>query len=171
MIFSKVAITPVQPLLEVPASLWADLVAHLRQQSGGVRESGGFVLGRKTNSARVATVFLPYEQLEADALHDDFVSLSAASFAMLWSICRTNNLSVVADIHTHRFSAGQSLSDRTNPMVALPGHIALILPNFGRDESHLSGARLYVYRGEHRWQSLSGSDVDSRLRLRDKGGQ
>ena len=165
MIFFKAATTPVPPLLEVHAPLWADLVAHLRQKSGGVRESGAFLLGRKGTPTRVVTDFLPYEQLQADALHDDYVSLTAASFSTLWDICRARALSVVADMHTHRFSAGQSLSDRTNPMVALPGHTALILPNFAEDESSLSGACLYVYQGDHRWRAFSGSDVEDRLRL------
>lgn len=170
MIFFKAATTPA-PLLEAPPQLWGELVAHLRQQSGGVRESGAFLLGRKDDSTRVCTRFLPYEQLQADALHDDYVSLSAASFAKLWELCRAERLSVVADIHTHRFGAGQSRSDRTNPMVALAGHIALIVPRFAQGEVRVSDVNMYVYQGSHRWASYSGSDVDDRMRLTSHGGK
>lgn len=171
MTFSKAATTSAPPLLEVPTQLWVNLVAHLRQQSGGVRESGAFLLGNEGPSTRVTTDFLPYEQLQADALHDDYVSLSATSFSTLWSLCRTRNLRVVADIHTHRFSARQSLSDRTNPMVAIPGHVALILPNFAQSASHLADANLYEYQGNHGWSSFSGSDVGRMLRLTEDGSE
>lgn len=164
MIFFKAATTPAS-LLEASAQLWSELVAHLRRQSGGVRESGAFLLGSKEAPTRVITRYLPYEQLQADALHDDYVSLSAASFSKLWDLCRAERLSVVADIHTHRFGAGQSRSDRTNPMVALAGHIALIVPRFAQGEVCVSNVNMYVYQGSHRWASYSGSDVDGRLRL------
>ncbi len=170
MIFFKAATTPA-PLLEVPAQLWNELIAHLHRQGGGVRESGAFLLGRKDASMRVITRFLPYEQLQADALHDDYVSLSAASFSKLWELCHAEKLSVVADIHTHRFGAGQSQSDRTNPMVALASHIAFIVPRFAQGEVRVSDVNMYVYQGSHRWASYSGSDVDDRLRLTSYGGK
>lgn len=170
MIFFKAATTSA-PLLEAPAQLWSELVAHLRRQGGGVRESGAFLLGRKDASMRVITRFLPYERLQADALHDDYVSLTAASFSKLWELCRADKLSVVADIHTHRFGAGQSQSDRTNPMVALASHIALIVPRFAQGEVRISDVNMYVYQGSHRWASYSGSDVEERLRLTSDRGK
>lgn len=170
MIFYKAAITPV-PLLEAPAQLWGKLVAHLRRQGGGVRESGAFLLGRKDATMRVVSRFLPYEHLQADALHDDYVALSAASFSKLWELCHAEELSVVADVHTHRFGAGQSRSDRTNPMVALAGHIALIVPRFAQGEVRVSDVSMYVYQGSHRWAGYSGSEVEDRLRLTAHGGK
>jgi proteasome lid subunit RPN8/RPN11 len=170
MIFFKAATTPA-PLLEASAQLWSELLAHLRRQGGGVRESGAFLLGHKDAPTRVMTRFLPYEQLQADALHDDYVSLNAASFSKLWDLCRAERLSVVGDIHTHRYGPGQSQSDRTNPMVALAGHIALIVPRFAQGEVRVSDMNMYIYEGSHRWTSYSGSDVDDRLRLASYGGR
>src|SRR4051812_35684622 len=101
MNFFKAA-TMSAPLLESSAQLWVDLIEHLRLQGSGVRESGAFLLGRKTDAGRVMTRFLPYEQLQVDALHDDYVALTAASFAKLWELCRADGLAVVGDVHTHR---------------------------------------------------------------------
>jgi len=153
------------PLLELPASLWASLIEHLRVQGAGVRESGGFLLGRKGDGGRVATRFLPYEQLQADALHNDYVALTAASFATLWDVCRREGVSVVADIHTHRFGAGQSLSDRANPMVAIAGHIAFIAPRYAQGWVRLQNTRMYLYQGNHTWTAFAGDDVARRVRL------
>ena len=164
MNFSK-AVTMSAPLLEASAQLWTDLLEHLRPGYAGVRESGAFLLGHKADARRVTTRFLPYEQLQADALHDDYVSLTAASFTKLWDLCRAESLSVVADVHTHRLGSGQSRSDRVNPMVALKGHIALIVPRFAQGSVRLQDMGMYVYEGNHTWAAYSGSDIGCLLRL------
>ena len=168
MTFFKAA-TMSAPLLEAPAPLWALLIEHLRLQGDGVRESGAFLLGRKTEAGRVMTRFLPYEQLQVDALHDDYVALTAASFAKLWELCRAHGLTVVADVHTHRFGAGQSRSDRTNPMVALAGHVAFIVPRFAQGKVRPQDLGMYVYEGNHQWATFSGSEVARLLRFTDAG--
>lgn len=153
------------PLLEIPAQLWAALINHLRCQGGGVRESGAFLLGTKIHGVRRVADFIPYEQLQADALHDDYVALTAESFSALWVICRQKQKSVVADIHTHRLGALQSRSDRENPMVALPGHIALIVPSFAQREPRLEDVGMYIYRGNHEWSEFSGISVSRLARM------
>lgn len=169
MNFFKAATMSV-PLLEAPAPLWSELVAHLCIQGAGIRESGAFLLGHKTDNGRVATRYLPYEWLQADALHDDYVSLTASSFAKLWELCRTEKVSVVAAVHTHRLGAGQSRSDRANPMVALVGHIAFIVPRFAQGRVLLQDLGMYVYQGNHNWMPYVGSDIIRLVRLTYKGG-
>ncbi|MFM0298243.1 MULTISPECIES: hypothetical protein [Paraburkholderia] len=169
MNFFKAA-TMSAPLIEAPAPLWAALIEHLRVQSAGVRESGAFLLGQKTDSGRVVTRFLPYEHLQADALHDDYVSLTSNSFGKLWDLCRSDGVGVVADVHTHRRDPGQSRSDRANPMVALAGHIAFIVPRFAQGPIHLSELGMYVYEGSHEWTAHSGSAISRLVRLTGDGG-
>lgn len=154
-------------LLEISPLVWGDLISHLRTQGSGIRESGAFLLGNKSPSTRTVVQFLPYEQLQEDSLHDDYVELTAASFAKLWRICREQNLAVVADIHTHRFGAQQSLSDSTNPMIAIAGHIALIVPRFAQGAVGSRDIGLYVYQGSHRWISFSGAGVERAVHLKE----
>lgn len=168
MNFCRVA-TMSAPLLELRQGLWEKLLTHLRRQGGGVRESGAFLLGHKVEATRTVTAFLPYERLQADALQDDYVSLNAASFAKLWKLCGKEGLSVVADVHTHRFGVGQSRSDRDNPMIALRGHVALIVPNFAQGCRGFQGVGMYVYQGSHRWFNHSGSDVAQCIRFAHEG--
>ena len=153
------------PLLEIGTQLWTDVIEHLRQQGAGVRESGAFLLGLKADHTRIVTRFVPYEELEADALNDDYVSLNATSFAKLWDLCRCEGLSVVADVHTHRVGANQSYSDRTNPMIALVGHIALIAPRFAQGTVLVRDLGMYVYEGNHKWAVYSGSCAVGLFRL------
>lgn len=153
------------PLVEMSAELWSGLVAHLRLQGRGVRESGAFLLGLNTSVGKVVTGFLPYEELQADALHEDYVSISAASFSKLWTICQEHGLSVIADVHTHRFGPQQSRSDKANPMVALAGHVALIVPRFAQGRIRLEDIGIHVYRGNHLWDSQFGANVPTLIRL------
>ncbi|MGE4335130.1 MAG: hypothetical protein AB7E55_04035 [Pigmentiphaga sp.] len=153
------------PLLELSTVLWESTLMHLRQEGAGVRESGGFLLGTVQSDVRVATHFLPYEHLQSDALQADFVQLSAASFSRLWDYCAGQALEVVADVHTHRYGAGQSRSDSENPMLALAGHLALIIPNFAQGPVQLEDLGLYVYQGSHRWQRFRGPQVAQLIRL------
>lgn len=168
MSFFKAATMPA-PLLEVPGALWVALMAHLREQGGGVRESGAFLLGHKTDAGSEVMRFLPYERLQSDALRGDYVALNAGSFAKLWEVCRAESMTVVADVHTHPFGPGQSRSDRANPMVALKGHIALIVPRFAKGSPRPQDVGLYVYEGNHQWTSYSGSDVGRLLSLSRAG--
>ncbi len=167
MTFYKV-MTTFAPMLEVPSALWKVLLDHLRKEGAGTRESGAFLLGNKCGPKRVVTHFLPYEKLQPDALHDDYVSLSAASFSKLWKLCRSEGLSVVADIHTHRFGPAQSRSDAANPMIAINGHMAIIVPRFAQGPVQLHDLGLYIYKGNHRWKAYSKANVAKQIKLMEE---
>lgn len=98
--------------------------------------------------------FVYYDELDSAAYESGVCILRGDSFGKLWKICREAGLTVVADIHTHLGVALQSEADRTNPMVAEPGHIALIAPNLARGVSP-SDLCIYEYRGGYRWSDHS----------------
>lgn len=152
-------------MLEIPRPLMEQLLSHLRKQGSGVRESGAFLLGATNGLHRMAAEFLPYEALQHDALNEDFVALTAESFSKLWAECGRLRCSVVADVHTHRYGPQQSLSDRANPMMALAGHTALIVPRFAQGRIETADLGVHVYRGAHRWTSYFGQDVHRVLRI------
>lgn len=141
------------------------MIAHLKNQGQGVRESGAFILGRQEGFTRVAVGFIPYERLQHDALHNDYVSLTGASFSKLWSVCSDHKLTVVADVHTHRFGPRQSQSDRRNPMIAVSGHMALIIPDYAQNEVRIADIGVHIYQGSHQWRSFFGSHAISLISL------
>ncbi len=139
--------------IKVPALLWRRLVKELRKRGAGTGESGAFLLGTP-DTGRVSR-FVCYDDLDDKALETGIITFHAAGFVRLWDICKRENLKVVADVHTHPASwTGQSESDRTHPMVAQPGHIALILPNYAKRTTRpLGGGSVYEYLGDHEWQT------------------
>lgn len=146
-------------MLEIPNVLWSRLLGHLRDQGAGIRESGAFLLGAMDGASRTISGFLPYETLQRDVLNEGFVSLRAESFSKLWTECRRVGMTVVADVHTHEFGPEQSRSDRANPMIALKGHIALIVPRFAQGRVTQEDIGIHVYHGAHQWTSYFGQEV------------
>lgn len=131
--------------------LWLRLVRELKRRGRGVRESGAFLLA-KQDANRVVD-FVCYDEMDPTALDSGIVVFHGSGFVRLWDICSSRGVRVIADVHTHggRWT-GQSDADRTHPMVAQSGHLALILPHFARRELQLlRGVGIYEYLGNHEW--------------------
>ncbi len=142
--------------LSCSSRLWRALLHELARRGGGHRESGAFLLGKRVGNRRVVHGFICYDDLDPHCLDKGIVVFDGAGYGLLWQHCRKARLEVVADVHTHGGLAQQSTADQDHPMIATPGHIALIVPGFAL---RLVGARelgVYEYLGEHRWQSYDG---------------
>ena len=143
--------------LEFKGSLWTELVQELHRRTEGIHESGAFLLGQVTGQHRVVNAVVYYDDLDAEAYETYRCVLRAPAFGTLWKRCSELGLSVVADVHVHPFAAVQSAVDRTNPMIARPGHIAIILPNFAEPPVQLRELGIYEYLGDYSWRKLKCS--------------
>lgn len=139
--------------------LWRAGLAELRRRGGGRRESGAFLLGRRAGPRRAIERFVYFDDLDPHCLDSGIVVFDGAGFPALWRRCREAGLEVVADVHTHPSVPRQSTADRTNPMIAQAGHIALIVPNFARRAYRPEALGIYEYAGEHRWRDQGGQDA------------
>jgi proteasome lid subunit RPN8/RPN11 len=143
--------------LSCSSRLWRALLHELARRGGGHRESGAFLLGKRLGGRRVIDGFICYDDLDPHCLDSGIVVFDGAGYGPLWQHCRKARLEVVADVHTHGGLALQSAADRDHPMIATPGHVALIVPGFAQ---RLVGARelgVYEYLGDHHWQSYDGT--------------
>ena len=142
--------------LVISRSNWLGLMAELRRRGGGRTESGAFLLGQREGERRIFQTAAFYDDLDPDAYSTGVCVLYADAFERLSSLCRTHDLRVIADVHTHPEDAGQSEADRRNPMVARPGHLAFIVEDFARDPVWRHRMGVYRYEGSHRWSDFSG---------------
>jgi hypothetical protein len=134
--------------LVIPRGQWLDLMSELRRRGAGRTESGAFLLGRREGARSFFQAAVFYDDLDPSAYSSGVCILYADAFERLWGLCRTHGLQVLADVHTHLGDSAQSEADRRNPMVARPGHLALIVERFATDP---------VWRqGSHTWTNLSG---------------
>jgi proteasome lid subunit RPN8/RPN11 len=151
--------------LEFPQALWRSLITDLRKRGHGYRESGAFLLGRSGLDKRVVQAWLPYDELDAKSLNYDYVRVGSEAFARLWEECARRGLEVVADVHTHPMGPAQSYSDRNHPMVAVAGHMALIVPRFAQGVVMPRDISVNIYLGGKRWASHYGSRAEALIRL------
>ena len=145
-----------QPKLQIGVALWVDLLRRLQERGGGIRESGAFLLGSGEGAERAALRIVLYDDLDPNCLNEGYVRFDGRYYGRLWELCKRDGLNVVADVHTHPFGPGQSHSDKTHPMVSIPGHIALIVPNYAQELVSAADVGVYVYRGRYRWSKYRG---------------
>lgn len=142
--------------LSVPSRLWNTGLVELGHRGKGHHESGAFMLGHTRGDRRTMCRFVYYDDLEPHCLDTGVVVFDGSGYGPLWQLCRSTGLSVVADIHTHPGVARQSPDDRAHPMVAQPGHIAIIVPRFATLPVRIEELGIYAYEGNHRWRSYLG---------------
>jgi proteasome lid subunit RPN8/RPN11 len=130
---------------------WRAIIRELERRGRHEHEAGAFLLGPDNPAFREVTDVIYYDELDADAYSTGECVLHGNAFARLWAACRRRKLTVVADIHTHGGDAHQSDSDRTNPMVARAGHIAIIVPDCAAWPIARNRLGIYEYRGQHEW--------------------
>ena len=140
--------------------LWHGAIAELRRRGGGKGESGAFLLGERVLlggiERRRVHQFVCYDDLDPNCLETGIVIFDGAGFGPLWRLCRETRLEVVADVHTHPGLAWQSDADRRHPMIAVAGHLALIVPNFAARVPESYDLGVYEYLGAHEWHNHSG---------------
>lgn len=142
-----------RPDLAISPALWSDLLQGLRDRGRYQRESGAFLLGPADRARRVTSIVF-YDEIDHAAFDTGIIVIDGGCIADLWRLCRERGEIVAADVHTHGGAAGQSESDRKHPMIAEPGHIAMILPNFAAAPVRLREVGLYRYLGRFDWDRL-----------------
>jgi len=133
---------------------WWGLVRQLRRRGDGRRESGAFLLGRRDQQGGAICEFAFYDDIDPGALSLGYVHLAGAALNKVWERCAETGLEVLADVHTHPGRADQSQSDQEHPMVAIRGHIAVIIPDFARSTLNLHAVGVYRYLGARDWSVL-----------------
>ncbi len=143
--------------LSCPKKIWRSGIAEIASRGEGRHESGAFLLGYRDGLRRRVVRFAYYDDFDPACLDSGIIVFDGAGFGPLWQLCRETGLDVLADLHTHGGSgpARQSPLDRDNPMIAQPGHVALIVPNFATD-FRMRDIGVYEYLGSHRWRDYSG---------------
>lgn len=141
--------------LSCRGSLWRDVLSELDRRGARRHEAGAFLLGADSNGRRSVLDVVFYDDLDPKAYASGVCVLHGDAFAKLWQLCREKKLTVVADVHTHPGRAFQSSSDRTNPMVARDGHVAIIVPGFAAAPVNHAELGIYEYRGNHTWTDRS----------------
>lgn len=165
MTFFKTRFAPTSSL-KVPQSLWHELTHYLNAASADRQESGAFLLGGIDDAgSRVVASFVPYDALDTAAFHAQAVRVRTAAFSRLYDLCEQRKQRVIGDIHAHPQSAWPSPIDKANPMMAVSGHVALIVANYAHLPVRLDEMTFNVYEGPGQWFTATGRDVAKYLEV------
>jgi proteasome lid subunit RPN8/RPN11 len=145
--------------LRLNCRFFDDVVKEIHRRGEERRESGGLLLGRiGPNGVRTADSVIYYEDLDPGCTRRGAIELRGELFARAWRISEQRGREVVADVHSHPGAAEQSGIDRAHPAVALAGHVALIVPEFGRHGGTRRGLGVFEYRGRRVWRTVEGRE-------------
>jgi hypothetical protein len=142
------------PRLRCREPVWNAGIQELaRRTFGGRRESGAYLLGRQETNGGGKEIleFVFYDDIDPEALATGIVTIRQTALPKLWELCRARGYGVVADVHVHPGGYGQSQSDYDNPVMPRSGHIALILPDFARNNPRPGTIGMYEYLDDGSW--------------------
>jgi hypothetical protein len=147
-----------KPRVVCDPRIWAAGVRELRERTlNGRRESGAFLLGRDEGDRKRIVEFVFYDDIDPRSLDTGIVHFAGNKLPVLWEHCRKRGYGVVADVHVHPASYGQSGSGRADPVMPRAGHIAMIIPDFARRQTSPGSIGLYEYLGNGAWRDHSAS--------------
>jgi proteasome lid subunit RPN8/RPN11 len=150
--------------LEIARSSWRELLGELARRGRGKRESGAFLLGAA--ESRLITDVAYFDDLDPHCLKGN-IEFDVSGFTALFKLCRQKALRVVADVHTHpRGWVDQSHIDKLHPMIAMAGHVGLIVPFFAQQSITRDQVGFHLYQGETGWQAHHGRAARRRISLR-----
>ena len=153
-----------RPGVIISAGIYTAVLAELARRGEGRREAGAFLLADVDDVARDAGA----PRIVAAAYYDDLdphcltggITFTATGYTALNALCKQQRLRVVADMHTHpRDWVGQSDLDAAHPMVALPGHIAMIVPRYATGEISVEQIGVHVLGSDTTWQSYFDAEI------------
>lgn len=158
---------PRRAKIVVSKGLWEQLRIELgRRGLNGRREAGAFLLSDPRGDKRQVVRVAYYDDLDPGCLIGN-IRFRARGYSRLWAICEEEGLRVVADVHTHPGAiVAQSDTDRSYPMIARSGHIALVLPHFCTRPVTVKEVGVHEFRGAGGWRSWFRNSAGRVLRLR-----
>ncbi|WP_309127101.1 hypothetical protein [Microbacterium sp.] len=146
------------------------LLRELHRRGQERRESGAFLLAHR-DAPRVAggheiTEIYFYDDLDAECLTGG-ITMHAAGLSRLNQLCRARQLRVLGDIHTHPSTyIRQSRMDADHPMIALPGHLAVIAPNYAAGPIRPGDLGVHRLLRGGTWDAAYGADVAHMFHVR-----
>lgn len=76
-----------------------------------------------------------------------------------------NNLTIIAQIHSHPNEAYHSETDDTYPIVATKGGISIVVPRFAKDPMNIKNWAIYRLSSENRWIELNYSQIEKIIKI------
>ncbi len=142
--------------------LWRHIVGEIERRGAHLTEAGAFLVGHERNGRRVIEDAIYYDQLDPKAYSSGACILHGDSFGKLWAMCAERSRACWLMCIRTPASAFRAMKTGPTRWWARAGHLAFILPDFGRWPVNRHRFGIYEYRGDHEWNR---SPPDRRTQL------
>lgn len=119
-------------------------------------------MSASTAPERTVQKVVYFDDVDPNAYHDRAITFDTTRLGVVYDICESEGLSIVGDIHVHPAEAFLSPIDAANPVVAVAGHVGIILPYSGRYQIPEQIA-VHTLDASGNWQSIPPGQVASFL--------
>jgi hypothetical protein len=146
-------------------SLVVDHTELILRQAGTCGDEGFVVWAGSLagDDAYVSSIIVP--KLSVGGAHS---KVSAETTARLLEALDERDLVPIAQLHTHPRRAFLSDTDATRPIVAVPGFLSIIIPDFGFVNLTDTGTwSVHAFRGAGRWHELTADERGRRFIIDD----
>ena len=144
---------------------WEAILTELRDRGHADIESGAFLLANRPGDPRLMTRVIYYNELDPNCLVGG-IHFHGVAYGELWTLCRKDALAAVGDVHTHPGSwVHKSDIDKSSPIVAQKGHLALIVPHSAQQPTGPTEVGVHLYDGQ-KWTAWTGREAAQRLFVR-----
>jgi hypothetical protein len=143
-------------LIVVSREILVESFRQLRSCGGGARECQVFWIGPAKEPRRITRVVLSGHSSE-----EFWLEVHSWWLTKFWISLAEQEMSIRVQVHTHAGDAFHSATDDKWPVVAIPGFLSLVIPNFAMGPVGFDGAFL-AELGANGFRQVV---IKSRLRL------
>lgn len=144
---------------------FAAVAGELYRRSGmGRTESGAFLLGQIDGHERSVRKVIYFDDVDPQAYRSRAIRFNTTRLGVVYDACEREGLSIVGDIHVHPEEAFLSPIDEANPVVAVAGHVGIILPYSGRYQT-TDQISVHILDNHGGWLHVGRRDVTGFLGL------
>lgn len=137
---------------------WFGIMKQLKKRSGNVNESAAYLLARPESTV-IEDVLYP-DDFDEHCLHPRYIDVSAEAMFRINRTLSASGLSIKIDVHSHpTYDVRPSTTDDANPVIGIPGHLSIIVPNYAQDiwaSPSTWSAQMFLGKGQ--WLRLESSD-------------
>lgn len=151
--------------VNLPLQCVTEVYKHLRYMGREQLEGVALLVGRSNDAVfDIMATIIPAQnsyQLESGLLY----SVPGEELFRINKLLYENQLTLIAQVHSHPGAAYHSDTDDAYPIVTVQGGLSIVVPNFGYDAFDLDDWAVYRLSDKNEWKVLGEDEVRELIKV------
>lgn len=151
--------------VNLPLQCVMEVYKHLRYMGREHLEGVALLVGRSNDAVfDIMATIIPAQnsyQLESGLLY----SVPGEELFRINKLLYENQLTLIAQVHSHPGAAYHSDTDDAYPIVTVQGGLSIVVPNFGYDAFDLDDWAVYRLSDRNEWKVLGEDEVRELIKV------